>query len=191
MGARDISGGHVLWVNLDYERVCIAVGCHEPDGAACRVMCAAGTCETYSYPEHECGLKPAGGCNAETFMGCRSRCPGTVICTSGVQFMTKVAEKPLTRDEITHRVLALCAAGEIRRSLLLVPHGVNYAIFLRRERVIGDSFWALAFTLTILGHAGLIGWYGDFAYETGLGEETLRQWDLELLNGGKRRVNRG
>ena len=64
---RDTSGGHVLRVSLQGAYVDLDVECHEPDGAVCRVECAAATCETYSYPDHEHGLKAALDCNAVTF----------------------------------------------------------------------------------------------------------------------------
>lgn len=64
---RDTSGGHVLRVRLQHEYVSLNVECHEPNGAQCRVTCAAGTCETYTYPNHEHGLKSTIDCNAVTF----------------------------------------------------------------------------------------------------------------------------
>jgi hypothetical protein len=51
-------------VVLDSEYVRLTPECHEPPGAQCRVACATGQCGTYTYPEHEHGLKGLGYCNA-------------------------------------------------------------------------------------------------------------------------------
>ena len=51
-------------VTFDTDQVCLIPVCYEPDDAKCRVMCAAeDPCESYSWPEHEHGFKPAPDCN--------------------------------------------------------------------------------------------------------------------------------
>lgn len=67
-GALPISG-HTMRVTLDRDTVCLTPVCHEPDGAKCRVTCAADNpCDDFDYPEHECGLKPVDYCNAVEYM---------------------------------------------------------------------------------------------------------------------------
>lgn len=56
--------GHTMRVMLEYDMVRLTPECHEPDGAECRVACAQNICESYTYPEHEHGLRNMPYCNA-------------------------------------------------------------------------------------------------------------------------------
>lgn len=104
--------------------------------------------------------------------------------------MTATARTGLPRDEITHRVLALCAETDAitrRRD----KYSVGPTPYLRGKRLCGrDSVLRFAFTLTALEKAGLIAWYDgrnatgtQYAEETPAGKATLLRWDAELLGG--------
>lgn len=100
----------------------------------------------------------------------------------------------LPRDEITHRVLALCAETDaITRKPLAAPdvaNGPGWRPYLRnvyQRRVPRDI---LCYSLTALEKAGLIAWYDDrnaaaigtqYAEETPAGKATLLRWDAELF----------
>jgi hypothetical protein len=63
------SSGHTMRVTLDYDIVRLIPVCHEPEGAVCRVMCAAkDPCESFGYPDHEHGLKSVDYCNAVEYL---------------------------------------------------------------------------------------------------------------------------
>jgi hypothetical protein len=59
--------GHTMSVTIHGGYVSLTPVCHEPEGAECRVVCALpgiSACGTYSYPEHEHGLRDQDYCNA-------------------------------------------------------------------------------------------------------------------------------
>lgn len=63
------SSGHTMRVTLEYDRITLTPICHEPEGAICRVTCAADDpCESFEYPDHEHGLRPLKYCNAVEYL---------------------------------------------------------------------------------------------------------------------------
>lgn len=103
--------------------------------------------------------------------------------------MTAIANPDLTRDEITHRVLALCAETDAI-AIHYHPLGLDERFSLRGQTVLRRHETALRMALTALHAAGLIVWYDDrnvtgtqYAEETPAGKATLLRWDAELFGG--------